>query len=310
MSSSSSIPSRNDQEQAEPSFSAFSEIDNLVSKPVIGSDGALSWQNWRNEAKGINKSTASLSVAPNLPMKQIDRKNTGFQNFDQERENEMAVRKTMGDVAVGEGYTVFKRKEHEDKLARNESNTTNIQLQKRTRPPDAIYFMQAKTFEGWKHDYIFTTKDGRGTGYFWDGWDTARGVLETQPKSSKEGDADSNKTRTKKKKRKKGYDPHDASSLFQPDESNHPMTQVAEAIARAAQAASSKSSAECNNASHPARQKQVDVSLDEAGWSSAVDSGTQKVYYFNKLTKETRWDHPLGGVLPPGWNSVKDKESG
>jgi len=44
----------------------------------------------------------------------------------------------------------------------------------RVRPEGATYFIKAETFDGWKEDYVFTTKKGRGTGYFWDGMDSVK----------------------------------------------------------------------------------------------------------------------------------------
>ena len=190
-------------------------------------------------------------------------------------------------------------------------------MEERTRPDDVPYFIKPKrsdmnanvnanvngdngnrngvhvhevTFEGWKEDYVFTTRDGM-TGYFWDGMDSFRKLLE---KGNSNGDGDDNgnvndngryghaiinnssasfggynkvatkKVKTKKKKKKK-----------QSKDEN--VTNV---------------NANVNtNVNTNAGNVQTDAGLP-MGWSSAVDPSSNKTYYYNVQLNQTVWEKP------------------
>lgn len=297
----------------------------MVAKTVFGSDGAASWQQFRNNTAELQRD----SVAPGLQVKRADRLGTGLTTLQQERLHESAVRKQHGHAAceckkfeesgcpfvqtthliclfaVGSGYSNFQKK-HDAEEAANRKKRKRIE--NRIRPDEKKYFILAEVFDGWKFDYVFTTRD-RGTGYYWDGMDSLkklRGELE-EPESSAESqttETDPEKKRkpqlpdkkTKKKKKKASKQP----PVFVHNP-NHPLEQVANAIRR--------------------RQAALNIPPSSnrlpAGWASAVDSTTGKTYFFNQGTGERQWDAPeiegkysAKSDLPEGWSEAKDKGSG
>lgn len=74
------------------SYSAFKSVDELVAKPVVGSDGAASWQSFQQET---SKHYSSGNVAPHLPLKKVDRL-AGITSLQQERQREEEIRKQSG----------------------------------------------------------------------------------------------------------------------------------------------------------------------------------------------------------------------
>ncbi|VEU33539.1 unnamed protein product [Pseudo-nitzschia multistriata] len=211
------------------SFDAFSKVDELVSKPVVGSDGAASWQAFRKDNQANVRH--QVSVAPKAPLKKQDKLGTGFSSWEEERAHEDMVRKNAGHASANSGYTTFKN----DKSAAKEAalrKKRKAQIEARIRPDDEEYFIASATFEGWKFDYVFTTKNG-ATGYYWDGMDSVkkeRGESMPEKKSGRLPSAspgvqtnetkDASVTNKPKKKRKKKKGPtivHDP---------NNPMEQV------------------------------------------------------------------------------------
>lgn len=291
------------------SFNAFKSVDDLVAKPVIGSDGANSWQNFQKEAKHIM--TTSQRVAPNLPLKRADRL-AGITSVQQERQREEEIRKESGKAGESTGYTVFKRKnEAEEAMARKK----RTQIEKRIRPDEKKYFISAPTFEGFKIDYVFTTRD-RGTGYYWDGMDSLKklnGQGDDFPTDETSGDKDAkgspavkHEEKPKKKKRKKDK----VAPVIVNDQTN-PMEQVADAIRRRNEKLNGPPSAL--------------LGLLPRGWEAATDP-SGRIYYFCRASGERQWDRPTvpalivgssAGVavadatsnlneLPAGWKVARD----
>jgi len=285
------------------SYNAFKSVDELVAKPVIGSDGAASWQNFRKDNVHQSK-----SVAPNIPLKRADRL-AGITSLEEERTREQEIRKEAGKAGESEGYTVFKRKNEAEEAAARKKRK---QIENRVRPDEKKYFISAPTFEGWKFDYVFTTRD-RGTGYYWDGTDSVKKMNGTgdfpeeseQIKEVKAGDIAQEKPKKKKKRKKK----HAATAPVIVDDPNNPMEQVADAIRRRNEALSAPPSALLGLPS---------------GWETATDSG--KTYYFCRATGERQWQRPTAPAaasssqsacqataappLPPGWSVAKDESTG
>ncbi|KAL9181399.1 hypothetical protein ACHAXT_010204 [Thalassiosira profunda] len=296
------------------SFSAFKDVDESVAKPVLGSDGAARWQDFR----GANKLPVSAGSAPHAPMKKLDRA-LGTKSIKDERATEAKVRREAGDREAGSGYTVFKRKsDHEENAERKRKKLV----------------LQADEFEGYKFDYVFTTQESRGTGYYWDGTDSMRKELGLPPIVEGAGDEDAvadaepKKEKKRKKKRKKAEVP-------EADQFN-PMEQVAQAMMRREQAMGAPLTSQTEmtntissdaaalgaktNAFLPApaaaaKQTKLEPELVAAGWECTKDPTSGKTYYFRRSTDERSWTKPAipksaEGDLPPGWKATKDATSG
>jgi hypothetical protein len=261
------------------------------------------WQSFRKEHK-----TTRQSVAPKAPLKKSDKLGTGLTSWEDERKNEDQVRRSQGHAETGSGYTTFKKKDNAEDAA--ERKRTKL-IESRTRPDKEKYYLPAGTFDGWKFDYIFTTRSEYGTGYFWDGMDSVkklRGEELPEQKSETshpvEGTEDSGTIeKPKKKKRKKNAGPVIV------NDPNNPLEQVAAAIQK--------------------RNQQLlgigDPTLPP-GWEVAKDPFSGKTYYFNRPSGERSWEKPqktpptssdnknekddTSESLPTGWQAVTDKQNG
>ena len=313
------------------SFSAFNDVDDTVSKPVLGSDGAARWQDF----KGNNKlPTNKSSIAPAIPLKKLDRV-LGTKSIRDEQAIEVKIRKDAGDREMGSGYTVFKRNTDQEEIAAKKKKQLVLD---RVRPDDVPYFIQAETFEGYKYDYVFTTRDLRGTGYYWDGMDSMKKEMGLAPTHSSLADntngnddttieSSRSSIKRKKKKRKKV---HDGNPIFEPDEFN-PHEQVAAALLRRKQAMeappstsvsianNTRSDAEALGADSRALnipvQQTLEPELIADGWQSTKDPASGKIYYYKRSTNERSWKKPelpskSEGQLPEGWKATKDATSG
>lgn len=273
------------EERRRNAYDAFSDVDKLVAKPVLGSDGAASWQEFHR-----SKKLKSSSSAPLAPMKAVDRA-AGFACWQDERKQEDAVREQAGEKKLEEsGYTNFRQKtEH--------SNKKEDTLLHRTRPKKVEYFFPASDFQGFKFDYVFTTRQGR-TGYYWDGMDSVKQRLNgatdepTTPRAnSVEPDANEQvqasdaqqPSKTKKKKKPKLAGPVII------DDPNHPMEQLKAALER----------------KHAADSQTLPL-----GWEVATDATSGKPYYYNLTTGQRVWELPGSNTLPQGWSTAKDPTSG
>jgi hypothetical protein len=270
------------------SYDAFSSVDKLVAKPVVGSDGAAAWQDFRKETK----MSAHTSVAPSMPLKKTDRLSAA--SFGEERLVEDRVRNETGEAAVGEGYTTFRRKNTAEEAA---SRKKRKQIENRIRPDEKKYYIAATAFEGWKFDYVFTTRD-RGTGYYWDGHDSIKKLNGEELPEATEASSEVVMEQDEKPKRKKKKEKEAAAPVIV-DDPNNPMEQVANAIRRR------------NEALHAAPLGLA------AGWEVAVDPSCGKTYYFCRTTGERQWDRPTAASstaaalsLPPGWSVAKDASTG
>ena len=307
------------------SHAAFAAVDSLVSKQVHGSDNTASWQSFNNESRSSR--SRGTGAAPILPVKRADRLGTGMQNRDDEKRHEDSIRREAGLAPVGSGYTAFKRKLDQDAVA---SAKRAKLVADRVRPDEKRYYIAAETFDGWKEDYVFTTRD-RGTGYYWDGMDSLKKQLglsaggsssavvaeETGAKGIGAGNDDdavpedtatSKKKRKKKKKKSKSKDADVAAHAE--DDSNNPMDQISAAIRRrnqlmmhppgsAGRAAAAAGLADASTAAADAigltgsgLPSQI-TALAAKGWETAKDPSSGKEFYFNRGTGERSWDNPL-----------------
>lgn len=231
-------------------------------------------------------------------MKKSDKLATGFKSWEEEQVHEEKVRKEAGHALTGSGYTTFKKKNNAEEAAERKRIK---QIEARIRPNDKEFFISSKIFQGWKYNYIFTTRPDRGTGYFWDGMDAIkelRGELKVERKleEAKETTGDEPSKR-KKKKRKKNQGP----TII--NDPNNPMEQVAAILKK--------------------QREGLVGSLDKGlpiGWEMAQDPGSGKQYFFCRATGEISWSRPenIQSIaqpsesegLPEGWNSAVDKASG
>mmetsp|Transcript_781 Transcript_781/g.1263 ORF Transcript_781/g.1263 Transcript_781/m.1263 type:complete len:298 (+) Transcript_781:108-1001(+) len=268
------------------SYDAFAAVDSLVSKPVLGSDGAASWQEFQSNHK--SRGASSRGVAPHLPLKRSD-KLSGMKSIQEERRNEQQIRSDCGDRQMGSGYTVFKRKNTMDEAVEKKRRKM---IQDRKRPEDQTYFIKAENFQGWKEDYIFTTRDSQ-TGYYWDGMDSI--------------------------KKLNGADLDD-STKQNDDITNH------EGSVEAKTNSSKKKKKKAKDHKHKKKDEAVGAESDlPKGWQMAMDPATGKTYYYNVELNKTLWEKPIDEsgsiksenkgsetvpVLPSGWETAKDPSSG
>ena len=294
------MASSSNKTKSSSSFDAFSKVDDLVSKPVLGSDGAASWQNFRKDHK------AHVSSAPKAPLKKADKLGTGFSSWEEERAHETRIRLREGHAATNAGYSNFRIK-HNNVEAANRKRKQ--QVENRIRPDDKEYFIMAKTFEGWKFDYVFTTRNG-STGYYWDGMDSIKkenGELKTtttstttttttseEPKSSND---ETLATKKPKKKRKKDKGAKGPTFVHDP---NNPMEQMQAIL----QQRNQKLLADNNSL--------------PSGWEAAKDPSTGNTYYFHRTSGQRSWEKPQASQeikkedekLPEGWKPAVDPASG
>mmetsp|Transcript_25608 Transcript_25608/g.56034 ORF Transcript_25608/g.56034 Transcript_25608/m.56034 type:complete len:395 (-) Transcript_25608:39-1223(-) len=311
---------------------AFASVDSLVSKPVIGSDNTASWQSFQ---RGTDASSTSISgsigrtigtgSAPSLPVKRADRLGTGLKSREEEARHEDEVRKRAGDAPIGSGYTAFKRRVDQDELAAKKRRKL---IADRVRPDDMRYFIASDTFDGWKEDYIFTTRD-RGSGYYYDGMDSAKKQLgieigaATTPNSSgpdridggpdalsADGTAKKRKEKHKKKKKRKSKAIAESPHV---DDTNNPMDQIADAIRRRNESLLRPPGSILGGAGSAAGADAIGLTgsglgvvgavepsstdrtqqLAAKGWEQTPDPSTGKHYYFNRSTGERTWNNPL-----------------
>lgn len=302
------------------SYDSFATVDKLVNKPILGSDGAASWQTFRSSNPLLSKKKQSSSGAPSLQVKQKDRLGTGFITLEQERENDNRIRKQAGDVPVGAGYVHFQRKPTEDASISKQ----NKRIRARVRPDEQEYFLHTEgIFQGYKFDYIFTTRDGR-TGYYWDGTDSLdklNGTTKMVPKNNVKNKNASNHTSShqdpsiseqpRKKKTKTATFVNDSAST--PNIGNNTTNST------------SMSSNHYEIVERAIRKRQEamirppDVLLQPThplpfGWKQASDPASQTVYYYQEESGQRQWEMPRESSkeisLPDGWSSAKDASTG
>lgn len=186
-------------------------------------------------------------------------------------------------------------------------------IESRIRPDDVQYFIPSSTFKGWKKDYVFTTRDNYGTGYYWDGMDSARESLGLpvhwlhEPPEGDNSNAASASGHIEKKKKRK----IDVTASERID-NNNPLEQVSNAIARV------RSLNTVSSVTVEDRGKNSGTKVDDdlgAGWVSAHDISTGRTYFYHTETRETSWDYPIARSeksgeegLPPGWHMARDKD--
>jgi hypothetical protein len=314
---------------------AFGKVDDLVAKPVLGSDGAKAWQDFASRPGSRPGSRPSMSngassKAPRAPLKRQDRA-MGYTSWQDEKLR-------AGDAAQDKsssagGYTHFKKKGQE---AGEDANGLSRKQRKaivdRVRPDKEPYYIKSESFAGSKFNYVFSTREGYGTGYFWDGTDGLRS-LEAGTNTSSTSVTTTTATRSngddtvknvaapdeplKKKRKKKSQ-----TAPTMAHDPSHPLEQVAAALAQRRQQQQQQ-----NQQPHLHQTLSVthSTTLPE-GWQAAQDPTTGQTYYYQAVTGERTWTKPQpNGVefadgscaaaadvdkLPEGWIGTVDAASG
>jgi hypothetical protein len=261
-------------------YSAFSSVDALVSKPVMGSDGAASWQEFSRQSSAYK----SRGIAPHAPLHKSDRV-IGMKSIVEERKYEEKIRQEYGDAPMGSGYTVFKRKQDKAHL---ESKKRNKLILEKKRPDNVKYFIPSPSFSGWKEDYVFTTRD-RGTGYYWDGTDSLK-KLQKEKEGGDEGYQSQNENvveRPKKKKKKDKFSLQNTVSSTHEDDLPEGWETATDSRGNIYFFNRS-----LNKSVWERPTKNGSDSLLPEGWKEGIDPASGKTYYFNYSTNETTWDRP------------------
>lgn len=306
------VSSSKPKTKSSSSFDAFSKVDEIVAKPIVGSDGAASWQSFRNNSN--NKNRHRISSAPKAPLKKVDR--VTFSNWEEERDHEKMIRKDAGQATTGSGYVVFSTKNNEDDDKKKKERKRRQEIENRIRPEDKEYFIPSKTFEGWKFDYVFTTRnDVNNTGYYWDGMDSMKrengemiGKFETTINNNEKRkfEKSSDKKKKKKKKKNNGRTNNDNVPVILYN-SNNPMEQIQAML-------------------HRRNQQIAGLVADDdenlkVGWEAAKDPFSGNIYYFHRSTGDRTWEKPINNgddiddedngnkPLPQGWKSAVDTSS-
>jgi WW domain len=307
----SSNPSQATKESA---YTAFNAVDDLVAKPVLGSDGAAKWQSFSQQ----KHKTASLhNAAPTAPLKALDRA-VGFTSWKEEREYSNKVRQSDHEntktSSVPGVYTHFSKHKKSDD-GTEISSKERKRIERRIIGDDQEYFIPSPTFAGWKFDYVFTTKASHGTGYYFDGMDSIKRLngqfeMDNVPApfksshyideskkiaSTLDGETPNEQKQSHKTKKKKSNTP----GVTIVNNPNHPLEQVAAILAQR----TASSTAQLPN-----------------GWESAR-TADGKEYYYNRTTGERTWEKPcsIEDSLPPSapnesvpssWNVAMDPVTG
>lgn len=294
-------------------YTAFNAVDDLVAKPVLGSDGAAKWQDFRHQQK---KKAPSASSAPTAPLKKSDRA-AGFASWREERDHADKIRAADGSAEAGVN-TNFKKTQADGVTAKERKR-----IERRLIGEEQEYFIPSAKFAGWKFDYVFTTKLSHGTGYYFDGMDSLkklRGEL-TSNTTSKDGGNDGAEVSVRmeaserntndsidaqpprQKKRKAAVA---AAAVTIVDDPTHPREQVAAALAKhdaASQALRLPPGWECAVADGSTAATQSYYYNRTTGertwekpsvWSVATDPAAGKPYYYNVVTGVTVWEKPDG----------------
>lgn len=280
----------------------MTDTDLSYSKPIYGSAGANSWQQWQSTSEHQKSapslaSTSALRALPSFPMKRGEK-----ETFEAEREREAHARREAGHAPLNSGYTTFLKRGADggDADVRGDSAvaaaaTTKL-LTKRVDDDSVVkqseaaattsmpLFIPSSTYEGSKSSFIFTTRDAL-TGYYHDASTSSTASIPLPDSTPAPAPAKKVKTAKNVVRATLGVPPGPSSS------SPLPLTSAA---------ASSSSNPPASDVDEADR-----IELERHGWSIGV-STSGETYYYNKLN-ETSWSHPLRkNAKPEGlWKEAK-----
>mmetsp|Transcript_16200 Transcript_16200/g.30632 ORF Transcript_16200/g.30632 Transcript_16200/m.30632 type:complete len:286 (-) Transcript_16200:2028-2885(-) len=274
-------------------YDAFSAVDAMVSKPVLGSDGAASWQEFKAGSKD-----KSRGVAPHLPLKKTD-KLSGIKCIEDERRQEQRIREMYDERPMGSGYTLFKRKNTQEDASERKRRKRILE---RKRPDDQLYFIKSDTFVGWKEDYVFTTRDGN-TGYYWDGMDSLKRInvdedagIDVNNKKHLDKPSSSKKKKSKDKITKFSQKEMDSSRKYQQlPEGWSSATDPRTGKTYYYNFALNKTMWDVPKTDDNENETKTSVDADRLlpqGWEMAKDPSTGMTYFYNRVLNKTSWEHP------------------
>ena len=287
-------------------YTAYNAVDELVAKPVFGSDGAKKWQTFSQQS--TTQKQQHIRVAPTAPLKAIDRA-TGFTSWKEEREYSNQIRQnddhTNKNTAASSVYTNFTQKaNHQNEMSSKERK----RIERRIIGDHQEYFIPSSTFVGWKFDYIFTTRmESHGTGYYFDGMDSLK-LLKGQisnndiPASAKDLSIISPSETTSAIKHKRSHPAANGNIDTETTTTTSATTTNEEPTKKKKKKAKNIAPIIVNNPNHPleqiaailAQRQTTSQSSSELpmGWEFAKDSISGKNYYFNRTTGELTWEVP------------------
>ena len=265
---------------------AFSKVDELVSKPILGSDGAKAWQDFAKTTTSSKHN--AVSVAPQAPLKAQERA-MGYTSWHEERQQEVQRRQNEGQVSLEQaGYTHFKQKQPPPK-----GNTAKKSKRKSGAFSDEEEDEVVEQTEAYLHQ-------------------------EKELEETNDTTAD-NEVSTKKRSKKRKAPKQGPTIVHDPQ---HPLEQVA-AMLQSRVAASSMEEKDdvalphgWQSATDPASGKTYYYHTDSGertwtrprtettttattirtalpdGWTTAQDPATGKTYYYHAATQITQWDPP------------------
>jgi hypothetical protein len=300
-------------------------VDKYVSKPILGSDGAAAWLQFRTASTShshshSNNSTNNQSkgTSPLAPLSLSDRK-AGFVSWQAEREHEIRARHDPSrseENVLGYGYTNFRHKE--DKNHAPLTKKRKHAVLNRIRPEDVPYFISATVGTEHKFDYVFDTRSTYGTGYYWDGTDSQKKIqlqaigkgqvtdvfddyLTTNyPKSIEISkialslDAENNACKKMKRKREDNMKSTSETKSIDVDDTYNPRAQIAALHYRQHQ----HKHLQLGQLQMLDPRPQSSVSLNSnscplpVNWETALDPQQMKYYYYNIKTHEVTWEFP------------------
>ena len=297
---------------------AFTTVENATSKPVFGSDGAASWQNWQSETMEAAKLEALTQLQgrnlPKFPTTRSEKKLGGWEVHREHHERNPL------------GYTNFHAKQSAEdelnkanpgkkrKLAKGEwaegahfkSTLALADIVERTWERCNVLgeglksFLPSERFVGKKPGFVFKHVADIGTGYYFDefGWVPKASDPESRLGGEKEqatGEPTPSTTpaATKKKKKKKKKSSPATATVKNLGVPPPPTQSTPQPIPLPTSQADLDSISDISSAD-PQHQVQHAIKLAAArrrdgGWEKMADPTSNREYFFNKLTNDTKW---------------------
>ena len=284
---------------------AFRKVDDLVSKPILGSDGAQAWQSFAESEQGnraqkqkqqqrigSSSSSAAASGAPQAPLKAQERA-MGYQTWQDEQRDEAKRRNdgTGGTKTTGTPtYTHFKQKQPQP------------HQKKRKNDPRGDLHQEKNEIDNDDHDgdrKITSATDAATDDAATDAAATAKDHEGDHNVDVVDHDGTAIMKRNKSK-RNKSKTTQKPIILHDP---MHPLEQVSAAMMMIQQQqlqhqSQQRASTTTTTTTSTSTRNHV-VGRDDApndalpdGWKCTTDPNTGEVYYYQSITGQTSWTKP------------------